>query len=357
MRAMIIVALAGVLPVSAQTPAWPVAAPPITVVGTATGDPNQELVGVLGAYRQSDGHLVVAASNPLQLRRYDVHGTFVSLVGHRGAGPGEYRGRLSLYAGHADSILIYDDATSRWTLYQPNGTVVRSWIATTAERQHFAPIAYRRTLIHPTRQSGPRLLSDVDRRAAGCRTTPPIARYSLMERTGPGFARRRRRSGRSARWPAGRWDAWHCPTALNSCRSVRALSWDDGVTAMGWNGSRSFESRCQRIRRHRPAPAGAIRFHPTVPRRPDVSTSISATSRARATAFRIDYGHYAMTLDSVNRASNFTVSKGTEVHLRSARDGLGWDAVARSDRSPAWCRILIGDVAPIWMYRFAFCGP
>jgi hypothetical protein len=355
MRIVIALMLACAVRAAAQATAWPVATSPIAVVGAAAGDANQELVGVLGAYRQSDGHLVIAASNPLQLRRYDARGTFVSLIGHRGAGPGEYRGRLSLYAGLADSIVIYDDATSRWTLYQPDGTVVRSWIATTAERQHFAPIAYRHTLIHPTGTPVPacyRTLIDA----------VPLPRDTAYRELFPdGADRAWFRDETSPEW-AVRSLAGRTLGRVVLPDSFELLQIGQGFVVGRRRDSDGLE-RVEVLRVTMPAhgspPACASRSDSFPPDPSPVVHTLAIDLRnleSAGEAYRSDYGHYAMTLDSVNRASNFTVSKGSVVHLRPARDGLGWDAVARSDRAPVWCRILIGDVAPIWMYRFAFCG-
>jgi hypothetical protein len=355
MRIVIALALAVVMRAKAQTPSWPVAASPLTVVGTTTGDANQELVGVLGAYRQSDGHLVIAASNPLQLRRYDARGAFVSLIGHRGAGPGEYRGRLSLHAGHADSILISDDETSRWSLYQPNGTVVRSWIATTAERQHFAPVAYRRTLIHPTGSPVPACYRPV------IDGLPAPHDTAYREVFPDGTDRAWFRDEASQEWTV-RSLAGRALGRVALPDSFELLQIGQGFVVGRRRDSDGLE-RVEVLRVTMPAhssrPACASRSDSFPPDPSPVVHTLAIDLRnleSAGEAYRSDYGHYALTLDSVNRASNFTVSKGTGVHLRAARDGLGWDDIARSDRSPGWCRILIGDVAPIWMYRFAFCG-
>jgi hypothetical protein len=336
-------------------PSWPVTAAPTTVVGTRTGDPNHELVGVLGADRQSDGHLVVVTSNPLQVRRYDAHGSFVSLLGHRGNGPGEYRGRLSLYLGPADSILIYDDAGSRWTLYQPIGTFVRSWIATPAERQHFAPVAYRRTLIHATGlavASCFRVLID----------GLPLPRDSAYREVMPdGPDRAWFRDEVSAEWTV-RSLAGRTLGRVALPAGFELLQIDDGFVV----GRRRDVDGLERIElfrvampRHSAAPACASRsdsFPPDTSRAMRVLDIDLRNLESAGQAYFGDYGHYAMTLDSVQRASGFRLSTGTDVHLLAARDGVGWDAVARNINSSRWCRILIGDVAPIWLYRFAFCG-
>jgi hypothetical protein len=356
MRILIALALVVAVRATAQTPTWPVAALPITAVGTATGDPNQELVGVLGAYRQSDGHLVIAASTPLQVRRYNARGTFVSLIGRRGAGPGEYRGRLSLYAGHADSILVYDGDTSRWTLYQPNGTVVHSWIATTAERRHFAPTAYRRTLMHPTGSPAPacfRTLVDA----------LPLPHDTAYREVFPdGADRAWFRDEASAEWTV-RSLAGRTLGRVALPDSFELLQIGQGFVVGRRRDSDGLE-RVEVLRVTMPAHSSP----PTCAGRSDSFPADASPAvrtldidlrnlEAAGGAFRADYGHYAMTLDSVQHASGFRLSTGTAVHLLAARDGLGWDAVARRGESPAWCRILIGDIAPIWLYRFAFCGP
>jgi hypothetical protein len=355
MRIVIAMALAVATPAAAQTPTWAVAPSPITVVGTTTGDADQELVGVLGAYRQGDGHLIIAASSPLQLRRYGSRGTFVALVGHQGAGPGEYRGRLSLYAGRADSILIYDDAISRWTLYLPTGTVARSWLATAAERQHFAPVAYRRTLIHPTGSAVPacfRTLIDA----------LPLPRDTAYREAFPdGVDRAWFREEGVPEWTV-RSLAGRTLGRVTLPDSFELLQIGQGFVVGRRRDSDGLE-RVEVLRVTMPAhsrPPDCASRSDSFPADPSpIVRTLDIDLRnleSAGEAFRSDYRHYAMTLDSIQHASGFRLSTGTAVHLLAARDGLGWDAVARSDRAPGWCRMLIGDIAPIWMYRFAFCG-
>jgi hypothetical protein len=68
-----------------------------------------------------------------------------------------------------------------------------------------------------------------------------------------------------------------------------------------------------------------------------------------------DYGRYP-SLDSIRVSANYTTSRGVTMTAYT-RGGVGLDAVARMEGVPGFCRLLIGDVAPAWLYRFPWCDP
>jgi hypothetical protein len=335
---------------------WPVTARPLTVVGATAGDPNQELVGITGAFRQEDGHLVAVASDPLQIRRYEEHGTFLARIGQHGSGPGEYRGRVTIYPLRGDSIVAFDDQTSRWTLYLPNGTLVRSWVSTPEERRNITPIAYRRTLIHATGQPLSACLRPlIDR-------LPPPHDTAYRELVPDGADRVWLRDEGSATWSVRAADGRELGRVLLPAGFEMMQIRRDVVV-----GRRRDADGLERIEvfgvtmpPHSVSPACARRgdeFPPDTSLGTRVLAIDLRNLEAAGTAFRMDYGHYAGTLDSVTNASNFVLSAGTVAQIHAAHDGVGWDVVARTATGPRFCRILVGEIAPVWMYRLPFCGP
>ncbi len=342
-------------PLGAQVPVWTVATRPMTVIGVNASDAQLQLAGVLGVHRMADGRVLVADSVPLQLRIFDARGALVSQLGRRGAGPGEFRGRITLYDGRGDSVLAYDESLNRWTLYSPDLRFVRTWPSMGDQRQRFDPIAYHRALIHPA-------------------PSPLSACYPLLINGLPpmrdSLYREVFRDGADRAWvrDEGTRD-WMVHALAGKVigrvalpAGFELLQVGDGFVA----GTRRDVDDVERVEvlavsmpRHDVAPACArqVAVLP-VDRSPETRTlQIDLRNLAVAgEAFRADYGHYAMTFDSVVKASNFSVSRETELHLM-ARNGEGWDAVARNPHLHRYCRILIGDVSPGWLYRFPFCGP
>lgn len=87
---------AGVEIVTSAAPTWSaaerrtVSAEPEVEIGVETGAEEYMLSNVGGAVRLSDGRIVVADGDALVLRVYDADGRYLSSMGGRGGGPGEF---------------------------------------------------------------------------------------------------------------------------------------------------------------------------------------------------------------------------------------------------------------------------
>lgn len=120
-----------VAPLAGQSPTrWAVAAKPVTTIGVADGTPEQELDNVTGAVRLPDGRVVVANGKPRELRVYDASGRFVRRIGRPGDGPGEFRGRSDLLPAGGDSIMVYDQTSTRVELFNSAGSLLQQWPST-----------------------------------------------------------------------------------------------------------------------------------------------------------------------------------------------------------------------------------
>lgn len=91
----------------------------------ASADPDAELLRAWSAARLGDGRIAVANGRPVELRLYRADGSLERVVGRAGEGPGEYRGRLEVFATPGDSLLVWDHGTRRWQLFGPDGGFVR----------------------------------------------------------------------------------------------------------------------------------------------------------------------------------------------------------------------------------------
>lgn len=123
---------AGISIVQNETPAWKkgqewrVSAEPVTDVGVADGDPNQQFARVSHALRLSDGTLLVADGQANEIRAFDAQGRFLRKMGRSGGGPGEFRGLESLHLLPGDTVAAYDYQGPRVTFFAPSGTLVRT---------------------------------------------------------------------------------------------------------------------------------------------------------------------------------------------------------------------------------------
>lgn len=111
----------------AAAPVWVVAPKPTTVIGVSTGDAALELAGVTTAHRLADGSVVLANSNPLELRLYTATGKFVRRIGHDGEGPGEFRDRVLVFGWAGDSLLTFTSGNARWAVFTSGGELRREW--------------------------------------------------------------------------------------------------------------------------------------------------------------------------------------------------------------------------------------
>jgi hypothetical protein len=323
-------------------------------VGTATGVPESELAGVLGAHRFADGRLLIANNSPLELRLYDANGRFLSRIGRKGSGPGEYRGRITLRSGPGDSVRVFDDAASRWTLYTPQATLARSWIASTPERGALDPAQYRRTLIHVGGLSISRCYRALIDRL-------PLPRDSSYRELFPdGSDRIWIRAESAASWSVRSLSGRVLGVVTLPAR-FEILEIGNGLVVgmrRDDDGIEHVDVIAVAMPKHATAPACAAIADSFPPDRSILVRNLAINLRnleSAAMAFRKDRGHYPVTFDSLHRAANFTLSTGVTVRWNT-RGGVGMDAVAESPGAPVFCRLLIGELAPIWLYRVPYCG-
>ncbi|MBW3570189.1 MAG: hypothetical protein KY467_03710 [Gemmatimonadetes bacterium] len=106
--------------------AWRVAAEPVTDVGVAEGDANQQFARVSDAVRLSDGTLMVADGQVNELRAFDAQGRYLRSIGRSGGGPGEFGGLEQLHLLPGDTVAAFDYLGRRLSFFTPAGTFVRS---------------------------------------------------------------------------------------------------------------------------------------------------------------------------------------------------------------------------------------
>jgi len=127
------IALASVLAEETRAQAaqqWKLATTPLVEIGVIEGDPNYELHKAISSVRLPDGRIVVLNAGAHQLRFFDASGKFLSSVGRKGAGPGEFTSPARVYLTGNDSLLVFDRSGNRELHFRTDGNFVR--VATSA---------------------------------------------------------------------------------------------------------------------------------------------------------------------------------------------------------------------------------
>ena len=96
-------------------------------IGTAMGEEPYLFSGPLRAVHLSSGATVVLDEELDQLRWFDAAGRHVRSVGRSGEGPGEFVHPNALLLLPADSLLVFDEAHPRLTLYDSVGDLAGTW--------------------------------------------------------------------------------------------------------------------------------------------------------------------------------------------------------------------------------------
>jgi hypothetical protein len=95
---------------------WSVVDTPLVDVGGRAGEPAYELDQVRGPVVLSDGRLAIANGASSEIRFYDAGGKHLASAGRAGTGPGEYQNIVGIWAGPADSLLVFDVLIRRLTV-------------------------------------------------------------------------------------------------------------------------------------------------------------------------------------------------------------------------------------------------
>ena len=130
-------------PIWSEVDAWSLSESPTLVIGVSEGDSDYELFQIASAARLSDGRVVVASNGTHDLRYYSADGRHLRSVGREGGGPGEFRTLVSLAKLASDSLLVYDLALRRISIFDSEGEHCRD-VSFATGGQLFMPIVVGR---------------------------------------------------------------------------------------------------------------------------------------------------------------------------------------------------------------------
>ncbi len=104
---------------------WEIGSEPTTDVGVEERGPEHIWKLATGVVRMPDGRVIIAVDET-EMLSFDSTGAFVSRIGRKGSGPGEFTGYFSLHGIRGDSLFAYQHSSQRVTIFAPTGEYVRS---------------------------------------------------------------------------------------------------------------------------------------------------------------------------------------------------------------------------------------
>ncbi len=104
---------------------WTVSPRPRLAIGMLEGAEEYQFSNISAAARQSDGDLVVADEGARAVRLYGPDGRFRITLGQSGLGPGEFTRPTQIMIIDADSVMVWDDAAYRLSVFDSAGSFVR----------------------------------------------------------------------------------------------------------------------------------------------------------------------------------------------------------------------------------------
>lgn len=334
----------------AQTaPQWSVGTTPVTIIGNSSGDPQQELLQVGGARRLTDGRVVLVNGKPTELRIYDARGKFLSSIGRKGGGPGEFGRRIGIMAVVGDTILVFDQDNDRWSRFLTSGKLVGEGRGLPAGAPAQVTL-YRRTFVRDLPVTLNRCavqLLDV---------LPPAPPPSLREAIPDGAGRFWLRTDNSSRWSiyssAGRLLAMaQLPPGLDLYHVAdgylvgRRMDSDDVEQVVVLRVAMPVATRpaCIGLPGALPAADG--------PRVAELKAVLRNAMTAAEVAYA-DVGRYVSTTDSLR------MEFPSDLRFRILRSSTrGWAAVVFDTRSTLSCMFGIGDAVPLgWPEGMLRCG-
>ena len=113
--------------------AWTVETEPLVEIGTVSGAPEYQFVDVVAVVRLSNGDIVVADRDAVELRSYDAAGDFQWRAGRSGAGPGEFESLEFVGTTAGDTLVTFDNSLVRVQVFGPQGGLARMFRAAITE--------------------------------------------------------------------------------------------------------------------------------------------------------------------------------------------------------------------------------
>ena len=102
---------------------WRIAAEPSLEIGVVDGAPEYQLDQVMTAWKRTDGKIVIVDRTSQTIRVFDGSGRHLRTSGGKGGGPGEFQALSWLHLLPGDSLMAYDAAVRRLSIFDPEGNL------------------------------------------------------------------------------------------------------------------------------------------------------------------------------------------------------------------------------------------
>ena len=113
-------------PVCEEGAGWRVVPKPILTIGVLDGPEKYQLFRAISGLRTSRGEIVVANAGSLELRFYDLEGTYLRAAGREGGGPGEFADMGEIWRFGPDSLVRSDFGNNRLSVHGIDGSFGRT---------------------------------------------------------------------------------------------------------------------------------------------------------------------------------------------------------------------------------------
>lgn len=111
--------------VPADLPVWTIQDPADVRIGSLDGSGPEVFGRIAGISLQSDGSVVVAEAQALELRAFSADGAHLWSAGRGGAGPGEFSGSITRLSRMVGDSLLVSDGNDRTMVFGPDGSYAR----------------------------------------------------------------------------------------------------------------------------------------------------------------------------------------------------------------------------------------
>ncbi len=109
-----------------ETSSWSIVADPELILGQLEGPAETLLSQIRGALVLPDGRIAVADGGSNTIRLFNADGSFDSMFGGEGQGPGEFERISTLHFHQPDELWVYDGRALRLSIFRTNGELVET---------------------------------------------------------------------------------------------------------------------------------------------------------------------------------------------------------------------------------------
>lgn len=118
---------------AAAAPTWRLSPTPIVSIGEVDGSPDYQLYQAMDATVRTDGSIAVVNTGNSTVAVYDRQGRFLTRIGRKGQGPGEFEVPTWIASLPGDTVVAWDARLRRLSYFDPTGKLARLTTLTDAE--------------------------------------------------------------------------------------------------------------------------------------------------------------------------------------------------------------------------------